>query len=140
MSAPTPEAPSTVTVTGDTVVAPCAVTLADEDVVDILEIAGYGIGYWAAELVIHSEFDPPKFGVIEHEGQQWHERPFSDVRLAFGRLLAHDQKLVGDRLHAYVQHSVRDADVDGRPDLGHIDADAADVIVQVALFGEVVYG
>jgi hypothetical protein len=52
-----------------------------------------------------------------------------------------DQPWVRSDIHGYVIDSYRDRDKEtGLIDLGHIDGDAYDVIMQVAAFGKLVYG
>ncbi|WJN63249.1 hypothetical protein [Streptomyces phage phiScoe45] len=126
----------------------------DENVQDIIETASYGgITYWATEPT-QAEFDalpegkeytivegtgPDPFFGGEREVEGVHYLSKDDIRKAYSALLSLDQKFVNREIHGYIIDSYRDRDADGI-DCGHIDATAADVIVQVAIFGEVVYG
>jgi hypothetical protein len=66
------------------------------------------------------------------------------IREAYGKLLDLDQRYLkgaGNTIHGYIIDAFRDRDADtGLIDLGYIDGDAYDVIMQVAAFDEVIYG
>jgi hypothetical protein len=130
------------------------VSITDQNVQDIIDTASYGgITYWATQPT-QAEFDalpegkdftivegveePPFLGG-ERTVEAVHYLSKDDIRKAYRKLLDLDQKLVGREIHGYIIDSWRDRDENGI-DAGHIDAGAADVIVQVACFGEIVYG
>ncbi|USH45910.1 hypothetical protein SEA_VIEENROSE_75 [Streptomyces phage VieEnRose] len=124
----------------------------DENVRDIVETAAYGgITYWATEPT-DEEFaglpDDKEFTIVEgvddypfggRDVDEVFYLSVEDIRQAYGRLLDLDQKYVNREIHGYILDSWRDRDGDGI-DCGHIDADAADAIVQVACFDELRYG
>lgn len=111
----------------------------DETISDMLDAAGYGIGYWASSL-IDTQDPPPHIEVHLHQGTV-HRCTYLELRAAFGQLVDPDQAHIGRALHEYFTAAVRDRDrTTGVIDAGHIDSDAADVWVQVALFGKVLYG
>ncbi|KPC89289.1 hypothetical protein ADL35_02290 [Streptomyces sp. NRRL WC-3753] len=128
--------------------------ITDENVDNILEIASYGgITYWAIEptvdefaglpegkayTIVEGEDVCPFFGG-EREVEKVHYLSRDEIRVAYTKLLDPFQTYVNDEIAGYVIDSWRDRDEDGIA-AGHIDADAADVIVPVAAFGKVVYG
>ncbi|ATE85400.1 hypothetical protein [Streptomyces phage phiScoe23] len=126
--------------------------LTDENVQDIMDTAAYGgITYWATEPT-EEEFnglpEGKHYTIVEgvddfpfggREVDEVHYLSKDDIRLAFARLLDPGQEYVGREVHGYILDAWRDRDDNGI-DTGHIDADAADVIVQVAALGEVRYG
>lgn len=103
------------------------------------------ISYWAS--IRDSENG---FIVTEHEPDEddplkgRHEVSYDNLRSAFvdcyrNAPLVTGQRLMGSRVHSYFVNSVTDA-YDGEPEWGDIDADAADVWMQIAVFGQIVYG
>uniref|UniRef100_A0AAU7GYW2 Tail terminator n=1 Tax=Streptomyces phage Kamino TaxID=3158857 RepID=A0AAU7GYW2_9CAUD len=129
-------------------------TVTDENVQDIIDTASYGgITYWATQptqaefealpkgkefTIVEGVEDPPFLGG-ERTVEAVHYLSKDDIREAYSKLLSLDQKFVNREIHGYIIDSHRDRDADGI-DCGHIDATAADVIVQIACFGEVIYG
>lgn len=116
-------------------------TLTDQNILDILDAAGYGIAYWASKATVdeqartytvwqNADEDLPAARVIS----------FDEIAEAFNKLLLNDEpRLVGAYVHKYFLYAYADRDASGI-DAGHIDAEAADVLVQVAWFGEVIFG
>ncbi|AWY07637.1 hypothetical protein SEA_YOSIF_73 [Streptomyces phage Yosif] len=123
------------------------VKITDENVQDIIDTAAYGgITYWAGQPTDEDFQNLPegKEYTIREEGDypedaEVHYLSKADIRKAYRELLSLDQQYVNKTIHGYIIDSYRDRDENGI-DCGHIDADAADVIVQVACFGEVRYG
>jgi hypothetical protein len=120
--------------------------LTDENVQDIIDTASYGgITYWAGQPT-DAEFDAKPedkaWTIVEVDDfeRTAHYLDAAQIRQSFEKLLDFNQELVNQQIHGYLLSAWMDrTDKDGI-DTGHIDADAADVIVQVACFGEVVYG
>lgn len=117
----------------------------DENVDDMMDAAGYGTTYWAASprpedhspdaaftIVLSAEESDSGEREVYHLGRD-------DVRVAYGKLLDLDQQYVNRTIHGYFIDSWRERDEDGI-DAGYIDSNAADVLVQVACFDQVVYG
>lgn len=106
--------------------------ITDEIIDVIIEGAGYGIAYWADELTQHSD----RISIhIPEDGY----RVVSHQKLA--EALVH----IGTRnspnyVDQYAQRTLREIEDKERYPGGDIDSDLADVIVQIALFGEVIYG
>ncbi|WMI33393.1 hypothetical protein SEA_PROVOLONE_73 [Streptomyces phage Provolone] len=129
-------------------------TVTDENVQDIIDTASYGgITYWALEPT-EAEFaglpEGKTYTIVEGEDGSWlggerevegvHYLSRDDIRNAYAKLLDLDQRFVNREIHGYILDSWRDRTERDGIDAGHIDAGAADVIVQVAIFGEVIYG
>ncbi|MGW8953474.1 hypothetical protein [Streptomyces sp. NPDC055709] len=131
--------------------------LTDENVQDIVDTARQGgITYWATEPTDEEFAGLPKgkeYTIVEgtaphpifpfgdeREVDSVNYLSKDDVRLAFAKLLDPGQKYVNREIHGYILDSWRDRNDEDGIDTGHIDADAADVIVQVAIFDEVRYG
>lgn len=128
--------------------------ITDENVQDIIDTASYGgITYWAMEpseeefaglpegkeYTIVEGWDDTAFGG-DREVDSVNYLSKDDVRLAYAKLLDPGQDYVNSEIHGYILDSWRDRTDEDGIDAGHIDADAADVIVQVAIFDEVRYG
>jgi hypothetical protein len=126
--------------------------ITDENVQDIIDTAAYGgITYWATEPTAEEFAAKPEgkeYTIVEgvddfpfggREVEAVHYLSKDDVRRAYTKLLDPGQEYVGREVAGYILDSWRDRDEDGI-DAGSIDADAADVIVQVACFDEVRYG
>jgi hypothetical protein len=118
-------------------------TITDDNVQDIIDTAAYGgITYWAIEPTQKDFADAPDDAVAtirDGEEGKVHHLTAEQVKKAYRKLLKNEPRIVGPMVHGYIVDSWKDRDEDGI-DCGHIDADAADVIVQVAIFGEIVYG
>lgn len=126
----------------------------DENVQDVIDTAALGgITYWATEPT-EEEFaglpDGKEYTIVEgsddtffgggREIEGVHYLSKDDVREAYRKLLDPEQKHVNRRIHGYIVQSWVGGEDGQGIDAGQIDADTADVIVQVAIFDEVVYG
>lgn len=118
--------------------------LTDQNITDCMDAAGYGIGYWARRATLDAEAKTYTVWPIEdpfderNDGQPY-VATYKQLSDAYYKLLSVEQEFVNREIHGYFLHSYADRDVDGIEG-GHIDATAADVWVQVALFGEVIFG
>ncbi|MEU0120653.1 hypothetical protein ABZ114_02980 [Streptomyces albidoflavus] len=122
--------------------------LTDDNVQSIIDTASYGgITYWADEPTPAEfaglPFDKEYTIVDAAEGfeadRETHYLSKDDIRRAYAQLLDLNQELVNREYHGYIVQSWLERDWQGI-DAGHIDAGTADVIVQVAIFGEVRFG
>ena len=111
--------------------------ITDDNVHEICETAGYGIDYYAT----HAEGEFPEdavFGVHIPDGGRDFFLTADEIRVATVRC-AYDHTIqMGNWVRGYFLSAFS-----GYPDeldTGCIDATAADVIVQVAMFGKLVYG
>ncbi|MFJ2662631.1 hypothetical protein [Arthrobacter koreensis] len=115
-----------------TVQAPLRIRMSDEDVANLIDCAGYGIGYWTRT----AEFDrdTKTYRVVEgHEELPKDEEPadktltFADIRRAFAELAS--EGLLPD----WQMREIREND------LG-FDATVADMTIQKAVFGKITFG
>lgn len=112
-----------------------------ENVKDVMETAAYGgITYWAREPD-QAEFDAAPKGAhtIAEDGEDnvFYLTP-AKIRQAIVEVA--EGKHTNDTVRDYVRSAFDYWTPEDGIDCGDIDADAADCIVQVACFGEVVYG
>lgn len=103
----------------------------DEFITDIIDMAGYGIGYWASKAEL--DVEAGTYTVTEGDDFGDHETAVlsrQDISHAASRVInarPGDPFKANDAITGYV----RDRD---------IDSDAADVVIQVAMFNEIRYG
>ena len=107
------------------------------DFADIVDAAGYAISYWADEAEYfepYFESDPDAtYTVSCEEGTEMYTLTKANFEKAMVLIAEDRMDIAGD-----VRDSVRTAIKED--DMGHIDACAADAIIQVACFGCIVYG
>ncbi|WP_159702721.1 hypothetical protein [Arthrobacter sp. 18067] len=119
--------------------------ISEESLLDMLDAAGYGISYWAVEAVIDEEARTYTVTPEEHPTEDRAPEPivipFDSIIGAFWTISDPDAEVkhLSRLTQSYVNQAVVDGE-DGDIDAGHIDAHAADQIIQVAAFGEVVFG
>lgn len=103
--------------------------LDDEWMDCLIEMAGYGMGYWAHRA---EESDPDRYTVwwLDDDTEKRKTVRRGALARAVQKILT--QPMVNEHYHRQMNAAVYDA--------GEIDSDLADIVVQVALFGEVVYG
>ena len=114
----------------------------DENIDDIMETAGFGIFYWAEQPDSDDWDQAPEgtdFIVKDSDDSQAFYFTRDDIRDAYFKCLDLDQRYFNRIIHGYFIESWRDR-TDTEIDTGHIDANAADCLVQVACFGTIVYG
>ncbi|MFF4510615.1 hypothetical protein [Streptomyces mirabilis] len=125
----------------------------DQAAQDIIDIASQGITYWATEPTAEEFAGLP-------EGKQWtivegvddtswggerevdevHYLYADDIRRAYAEILDPKQEHVNREVRWYVLESWLDRDEEDGIETANIDADVADVLVQVAALEEVRYG
>lgn len=123
------------------------VRLTDEDIFDMP--IGMGTGHWALSLAVNSGgkegFD---VHVMNDDETGFNDYPIfvstDSIRSTFARLVANRNMEgkpydIADYILGYFTQSVRDGE-DGGIDVGAIDTDATDVLLQVAIWDEVIYG
>ena len=101
----------------------------EEDIECIIEMAGYGIGYWCSAAIEKDN----GYDVYEDEEGKWHKLSYEDI-------------IKGIEL--YTKNRNKPYNIifmDEKTGLlyietGNIDAEVADMIIQYACFGEIIYG
>ena len=107
--------------------------LTTTDFLDIVDTAGYVIGYWADEAEVDDSGDDPTYTVSCEEGTEIHTLTKDDIELAIARLIDGTVSVCSS-----IKDDIRSAITE--KDYGMIDAYAADVIIQAACFGSIIYG
>lgn len=99
-----------------------------------------GINYWALIRKIQrtADLDVTEFEVCDNEedsGEDVNWLPVTDETIVEGiSSIINGAVEINEQIVQYILQAIRENDC------GHIDADAADCIVQVGLFGEIVFG
>lgn len=98
------------------------IAVSEETIEDIIEMAGYGISYWARRGIV----DDNIYTVVDEYGSKFE--------------LTYDDIVNGIKL--YVENGNEPYNIlDGNEiDSAEIDAEVADMIIQYACFGEIIYG
>ena len=102
--------------------------LSTDDLADIMETAGMACTYWADEIGV----DGNDVRVLDADGID-HDTDKASIERAF-TLIAEGRIDLWGEIRRYVESAISEND------LGWIDSYAADALLQVALFGEIVYG
>lgn len=113
----------------------------DSDIQELVEMAGYGIGYWAAELtdvdgvIIVKDVEE---GGYNGEGDEYATTyaKLADVlvKIGVGQLDSNVSE------YARVYLSELNNPTEAKYASGNFDSDLGDQVLQYALFGEVIYG
>ena len=101
--------------------------LTQEDFEDIINAAGYSIGYWATEGFITGE----TYNLIDAEFETF-EITKDQVELAMANVVNGEYDV-----SKTIQESVTNAITQN--EFGEIDGDCADVLIQLCCFDEIVY-
>jgi hypothetical protein len=117
--------------------------LSDASLDCIIEMAGYGIGYWGVSAV--QDDDARTYTITENEEGEnaVHVLSYEKLEATFWMLADSWQPLsVNSTIRSYFFEAVSDGLAEGKGDIdsGHMDSDAADVLMQFACFGKLVYG
>lgn len=106
--------------------------VSDEMIGDIIDGAEeQGIGYWAEQST--HDINAKTFTFIETEEGEEHHLSYEDIANAMKQLIEHKVS-VNDSIREAITLDVIDKDG------CRMDAEAYDVIIQVACFGEITYG
>lgn len=114
-----------------------------EDSLDcILEMAGYGMAYWASSATVLKE--AREYRVIESEEGEYEEHvvSFDKIEEAFWKIANPGSGVGSIMVKQYAFNAIKDGLQNGEGDIdaGHVDADLADAIIQIAIFGEITFG
>lgn len=109
------------------------VRLTDENVTDLLDCAGYGIGYWASTATVDEA--AKTYHVVSSEGIEMEDgTEISEKTLTFDQIRDAFKTLAKeDRLPDWQMREIADGDL-------AFDSMVADMTVQQAMFGEIVFG
>lgn len=105
------------------------VKVTEEDMEVIIDTAGYGIGYWCSKAVEKEN----GYEVYEDEEDKWHKLSYQDI-------LKGIKMYIEKGNHPYNILSQDIATGDSILDSGEVDSEVADLIIQYACFGEIIYG
>lgn len=109
---------------------PILVTLTKQNVIDLLDAAGYGIAYWANSAKVDEE--AKTYTVISEDLEE--DGPALTRVISFERIsTAFNQLAVEKKFPDWQMAEIAEKDL-------AFDAMTADMTVQLALFGEIVYG
>lgn len=114
-----------------------------ENVDDIMTTAAYGgITYWATEPTPENFAAAPEGTHVIREADSEDVTPFylTPAKIKEAVVEVAEGKHTNTTIRDYVRAAFANWTAEGGIDCGDIDADAADCIVQVACFGELVYG
>jgi hypothetical protein len=113
----------------------------DQDIEDLIDAGGYGIGYWCARAEIDEE---KKTYTISPDAEAIDGGFKPTYKLTYAKLA---EVLVDIAIGKYEVGFPRKyaqewlvATIAGEGDGGYLDSDIADVVIQIACFGEVVFG
>lgn len=106
----------------------------ETDVVDALDAAGYGIGYWASEAVINDGAEQYRVTVQDEHVGELNGGP-NPTEVSFSRIVQAMVELVettdwATELRAFLTEG----------DAGELDSAVMDAVVQQAIFGEILFG
>ncbi len=102
--------------------------LSTEDLEGIMDTAGMSCTYWADVI----EVDGDDVRVLDVDGTDY-DTDKASIEKAF-TLIAEGRIDLWGEIRRYVESAIKEND------LGWIDSYAADALLQVAIFGEIVYG
>jgi hypothetical protein len=111
-----------------------------EDIECLIEMAGFGINYWASKAVVDGE--AMTYTVTESDSHD-EDKPvtktlaYADIARVLLEIASGKYEVGYPREHAQQYLTTLQA---GDPDAGVIDSDIGDVVIQIAMFGELVYG
>lgn len=116
------------------------VELTDEFIADALDAAGYGIAYWAEDMSEPEADGAGNMGVrITPDAEAREHYPYGAKWVSFGSLAHALAKVArGDIARSDLTEHARRAILES--DAGEVDSELGDVMVQVAMFGEIVFG
>ena len=103
------------------------INITEEDIECIIEMAGYGIGYWCSEAAERED----GYDVYDVEEEKWYYLDYEDI-------------LEGIKM--YIENGNHPYSIVNNDDLlgcsiasENIDAEVADMIIQYCCFGQIIY-
>lgn len=99
------------------------INVTEEDIENIIDMAGYGISYWCDKAVIKED----SYKVHDDEEDKWYTLSYEDILKGVGKYIENGNK----------PYDILDGN--GGIDAGMIDAEVADMIIQYCCFGQIIY-
>jgi hypothetical protein len=109
------------------------IEITNEDIEDIIDSSSSLVNCWANEIILHKEIE--MLTAFVNDENIWKTVNYDDIRRAIIRLLTG-----GVEVSKYIQENLRNAVSDNKIICSEIDAEIGNVILQVAFWGEIVYG
>lgn len=110
--------------------------LTPDDFADIIDAAASTLGYWTKHVDFLEPYDandpPSTLTIVDQEGDK-HKITTVEIEKAMTAISNGDID-ISLSIRQYIILAIKEND------MGHIDSAAADAIIQVACFGEIVYG
>lgn len=106
--------------------------VSDEIIEDIIEGAGYAIGYWTTECVFDSQAQT--YTITDSEEGETFRLTYSDITKAIHKLVKGEVDIRKDITQGIA------IDLMDYANGCHMDSEAYDCIIQVACFNKVIYG
>lgn len=100
----------------------------------LVEMAGYGISYWATKGVSYKDGDTWCYRI------GWEDSGAHTRAVTFGKIARAVQRIIDPSDGCDLNPESRAAVAAAVLDPGDIDADVADLVIQVAVLGKVIYG
>ena len=113
------------------------INIDSEMIEDIIDTAGYGIGYWATTATLDRLAETY---TIEFDGEDFSDAPLNSglVVLTYAKIANAIHKIIdGGVVNDSLTQELNDTITSGEMD---IDSEMADCIIQLAIFNEIVYG
>ena len=114
------------------------VDIDDDDMAGLIEMAGYGINYWATWAKHDAEARTYEVRYEDLDDPDKEARTVLSYE-ALGKVLVEVATGQHDVVNIYAQRYLASV-MAGDSDAGDIDSELADIVVQLAIFGELVYG
>lgn len=111
------------------------VEVPDSDIGDLIETAGYGIGYWASSATVDE--DNRTYTITENDEGDFEEHvvTYDQLAEAISKVASGDGAMAGFCID-YIVTTKNGYEYATE----YFDSDVADVVVQTAIFGEPIYG
>lgn len=105
----------------------------EEDIENIIEMAGYGIGYWASkgEVIRNDENQIIGYEILEIEDDKLHKLDNDDIVRGIKYTIENGWTEIIDTDVVHYRIGI---------ECGNIDSDIADTIIQYACFNNIIYG
>ena len=118
------------------------VAISQESFDGIADTIGGAIGYWANRAQWDKEAQTVTITENDEGEYETHVVTYDKVHETFWKIVSDPEIKLNSTVRGYFISSVLDGLADGQGDIdaGHIDGDAADALIQLAIFGKIVFG